>query len=95
ILAFSQLWHVFNMRADHSHAFINEITGNPWVWAAIGICIAIVGLAFAFGPLRDALVLRMPDFHGWALIIAASVVPLLFGPLVKRILPTRNKAARE
>ncbi len=95
ILAFSQLWHVFNMRADHSHTFNNEITGNPWVWAAIVVCIAILGLALAFGPLRDALVLTMPDFHGWLLVIAASVVPLLFGPLVKRILPTRHKAARE
>jgi Ca2+-transporting ATPase len=95
ILAFSQLWHVFNMRADHSHPFNNEITGNPWVWAAVVVCIAILGLALALGPLREVLVLTMPDISGWLLIIAASLVPLVFGPIIKRILPTGGNTARE
>ncbi len=33
-LAFAQLWHVFNMRNTHSALWLNEITRNPWVWAA-------------------------------------------------------------
>jgi Ca2+-transporting ATPase len=95
ILAFSQLWHVFNMRADHSRSINNEITRNPWVWAAVVVCIAILGLALGFGPLRDVLVLTMPDSQGWLLILCASLVPLLFGPLIKRILPTGNNSVRK
>lgn len=94
ILAFSQLWHVFNMRADHSSSINNEITGNSWVWAAVVLCVVILGLAICFEPLRDILALRMPDTRGWLLIIAASLVPLLLGPLVKRVLPVTGNPNR-
>lgn len=94
ILAFSQLWHVFNMRADHSDTLNNEITRNPWVWAAVLLCLVILGLAIGFGPLREVLVLAMPDSGGWLLIITASLVPLLLGSVVKKLLPAGGKLAQ-
>ena len=34
-IAFAQLWHVFNMRHPTSSLLHNEITRNPWIWAAL------------------------------------------------------------
>ncbi|MDY6954711.1 MAG: cation-transporting P-type ATPase, partial [Thermodesulfobacteriota bacterium] len=48
-LAFSQLWHVFNMRDRGSRLLQNEITGNRFVWGALGLC-TILLLATVFLP---------------------------------------------
>ena len=37
-LAFAQLWHVFNMRDPDSGLVHNEVTANPYVWAALAFC---------------------------------------------------------
>lgn len=87
ILTLSQLWHVFNMRADQDRLFNNEVTRNPWVWAAILLCLAILGLALGLQPLRTVLALTIPDAATWVLIFLASLLPVLAGPLVIRLLP--------
>ena len=46
-LAFSQLFHVFNMSSVGSHLFINDVTKNKFVWLAILICTGIMVLVFA------------------------------------------------
>ncbi|MBN1275907.1 MAG: cation-transporting P-type ATPase, partial [Deltaproteobacteria bacterium] len=38
-LAFSRIWHVFNMRDSNSGLFKNDITRNPFVWGALALCI--------------------------------------------------------
>jgi Ca2+-transporting ATPase len=91
ILTLSQLWHVFNMRADHDHLFNNEITRNPWVWGAILLCLAILGLALGLQPLRTVLELTVPDARTWILIFLASLLPVLAGPLVIRLIPARHR----
>ena len=37
-LAFSQLWHAFNMRSVHAGLFFNEVTRNGWLWGALVLC---------------------------------------------------------
>jgi Ca2+-transporting ATPase len=83
-LALAQIWHVFNMRDDPRRFLDNEITRNSWIWVAIGICLALILLAVYTPLLRGVLELTDPGTRGWLLIIAASFVPLLFGPVVQR-----------
>ena len=47
-LAMAQLWHVFTMRNPGSGWIRNEITENPWVWGALGLCIVLLLLAVGF-----------------------------------------------
>jgi Ca2+-transporting ATPase len=86
-LALAQMWHVFNMRGDIGRVFDNEITRNPWIWAALALCLALVLAAIYVPVLSDVLRLKDPGVAGWALILAASLVPLLLAPLVHRMRP--------
>ena len=73
-LALAQLWHVFNARQVGAGMLRNEITRNPWVWAAIGLCVFLVGLP-AYTPLAHTLQLIVPTPGMWFVIIAMSVAP--------------------
>jgi Ca2+-transporting ATPase len=84
-LALAQLWHVFNMRASRSHWLRNEITGNPWIWAAIALCLALVAGAIYLPGLREVLQLVDPGPAGWTLIVGMSVVPLLLGRVAEKL----------
>jgi Ca2+-transporting ATPase len=86
-LALAQLWHVFNMRDRSSGLLRNEITENPWVWAAIGICLVLMAGAIYLAPVSEILELQAPTPAGWALIGFASLLPLLAGPLALRLTP--------
>ena len=86
-LALTQMWHVFNMRGDIGRIFDNEITRNPWIWGALILCLALVLAAIYLPVLSDVLRLSDPGVAGWALILAASLVPLLLAPLVHRARP--------
>lgn len=84
-LALAQVWHVFNMRDDPRKFLRNEITANPWIWIAIAICVVLI-LAAVYSPLLSGLLeLSDPGARGWLLVIAASFLPLLFGPVVKHM----------
>lgn len=82
-LALAQLWHVFNMRDDMRRVIDNEIVRNYWIWGAIVLCLALILLAVYVPALSDILALSPPDGRGWALIVGASLVPLLAGPAVR------------
>ena len=84
-LALTQLWHVFNMRGDIGRVFDNEITRNPWVWGALGLCLALVLLAVYAPVLSEVLRLADPGMTGWLVIAVASVLPLVTAPAVKRL----------
>jgi Ca2+-transporting ATPase len=84
-LAFSQLWHVFNMRHESSRLGLNEISRNPWIWAALALCAGIL-LAAAYVPsLSFMLHMVAPDIWMWGIIFAMSMVPLLVGPVIRYI----------
>ena len=78
-LAFAQLFHVFNMRGRRSPVLVNAVTRNPYVWGAVALCTGILLLAVYAPPLAEALHIVPPDLAGWALVVIASLAPLLFG----------------
>ncbi len=78
-LSLAQLWHVLNVRDKDSGWLRNEVTRNPWIWGAIGLCIVLIALAVVWPPLAIPLSLVDPGFDGWLLAIGASFAPLLLG----------------
>jgi Ca2+-transporting ATPase len=91
-LAMAQLWHVFTMRNRASGWVRNEITRNPWVWAALALCMALIVAAVAWPPLARVLSIADPGPAGWAVAVGASLVPLLIGQLT--LLPCWGRARR-
>jgi Ca2+-transporting ATPase len=84
-LAFAQLWHVFNMRGNLRRVWRNEITRNPWVWAALLLCVVLTLAAVYTPALSKVMELSAPGRTGWLVIIVASVMPLFAAPLVKAV----------
>jgi len=84
-LAFTQIWHVFNMRERGSNFFRNDITRNTWVWGAIALCIVLL-LAAVYVPLMaEVLSIVPPTITGWITIIAFSLITFVFGQLAKSL----------
>ena len=84
-LAFAQLWHVFNMRDPRSGWFVNAITKNKFVWAAIAFSSALLLAAVYESFLAEILQLRPPTPQSWAIIIGASLLPLILGQIGKSV----------
>jgi Ca2+-transporting ATPase len=83
-LAFTQLWHVFNMRDEPRRILSNEITANPWIWAAIGLCIGLIVAAVYVPGLSSVLSLSHPGLAGWGVVLVTSMLPLLLAaPIAK------------
>ncbi len=82
-LVLARLWHVFNMRAPASPLLRNEITTNPHIWGAIGIGLGLLLSAIYLPGLSNILGLVAPGAREWLLILAASLVPLVVGQMVK------------
>jgi len=76
-LAFSQLFHVFNMASPHSAFWANEVTKNKFVWMAIALCAFLVLGVYAFSPSRMALGLTVLPASIWAVSLLASLLPLV------------------
>ena len=83
-LAFSQLWHVFNMRHQRSGLIDNEVSRNPWMWAALALCAGILLIAAYVPSLAYMLHMVAPEIKMWGIIFLMSTLPLLFGPLIRR-----------
>lgn len=78
-LAGSQLVHVFNMASFRSGVLVNEVTRNPWIWAALALCIALLFAAVYVPILSEVLATVEPGRRGWLLIGTLSLTPLLVG----------------
>jgi Ca2+-transporting ATPase len=59
----------------------NDITRNPYIWYALGLCLLLLATAVYLPGLSDVLHLAAPDASGWLLIIVASLVPLAVGQI--------------
>ncbi|MGB5346519.1 MAG: cation-transporting P-type ATPase [Woeseia sp.] len=93
-LAFAQLWHVFNMRSVPRQLLFNEISRNPWVWAALLLCLALTIAAVHVPSIAGVLSLQAPGGSGWLLICTMSVLPALAGgPLTYLIRRSSKNAA--
>jgi Ca2+-transporting ATPase len=84
-LAFSQLWHVFNMREDRTGLFVNDVTRNPYIWGALVLCFGLL-IAGVYVPIF-ARVLKLvdPGPSGWAVVCAMSLVILITGTAAKAL----------
>lgn len=78
VLAFAQLFHVFNMSSGW------QIVGNRYVWSALGICTGLLLVAYFFMPFASIMGLVKIDSEGWLLVATASFAPLLIGRLLSR-----------
>jgi Ca2+-transporting ATPase len=78
-LAFAQLWHVFNMREPGSGLLRNEVTENPYVWGALGLSALLVVATLYLPGVSLALKTTPIDLESWAVVLGASLLPLLVG----------------
>ena len=79
ILAGAQLGHVFNMVSPGSGLIVNEVTRNPWIWAAVALCVALLIAAVYLPVLSTVLGTREPGRDGWLLIVGLSLAPVVVG----------------
>ena len=75
-LAFSQLWHVFNMRHRHSGLLRNEVTRNGWVWGALALCTVLLAVPAYVPTAANILQIVPPDRDMWLIILGMSAAPL-------------------
>lgn len=80
-LSIARLLHVFNMRRPESGFLSNEVTRNPWVWAALALDVGLLLLAVYWAPLAGVLKVTAPTPAMWGFVAVASVVPLVGGQL--------------
>lgn len=84
-LAFSQLFHVFNMSSVGSHLLVNDVTKNKFVWFAILICSGIMALIYLLPQMGSVLGLTELPLNVWVVCMVASLLPLLIIQIYKRI----------
>jgi Ca2+-transporting ATPase len=93
ILAVAQLFHVFNMTERSSGIWINEVSRNRWVWAALVLCAGLILGGVYLPGIQDILEVRPPGLVDWAIILVAAAVPLMVGRLIatiRRFMPDRG-----
>ncbi|MBO9997972.1 MAG: cation-transporting P-type ATPase [Cyanobacteria bacterium SID2] len=82
-IGFARLWHVFNMR-DRGSGFIhNEISHNPYIWAALALCTVLLIAAVYLPGLSTAMKTVDPGLEGWLLVGVMSLIPWIVGQLTK------------
>ncbi|HPL64003.1 MAG TPA: cation-transporting P-type ATPase [Syntrophales bacterium] len=79
VMAFSQLWLVFNMREPGTGILKNDITRNRFIWGALLLCSVILVASVYVPVLSSALRLADPGPEGWLLVVSASILPLAAG----------------
>jgi Ca2+-transporting ATPase len=82
-LAFVQLWHVFNMRDRDSSFLRNDITKNPFIWGALGLCTILLLTVVYLPGFADVLNLTHPGKEGWVLVLVMSGIPFVVGQILK------------
>ncbi len=83
-LVLAQLLNIFNMTSRKTSFFINEVTKNKWIWAAILLCSVIVLIANLIPPVVEVLSLVDLTFRQWGLIVLFGFSSLLLTQIVKR-----------
>jgi Ca2+-transporting ATPase len=82
-LAFARLWHVFNMRDRGSTLLLNDVTRNPFIWGALGLCTGLLIAAVYLPGLSLVLSMVQPGLTGWLVIFGMSLIPLAVGQVLK------------
>lgn len=84
-LAFAKLFFVFNLRDPGASLFNNDITRNGWLWAAIGLCVALLMAAVYLPGLSTVLQTVPPSPTGWLLVLVLSATPAIIGLFAPRM----------
>jgi Ca2+-transporting ATPase len=71
------------MRAKSTNLLKNDVTGNPFVWAALGLCTALLILVVYQPFMAGILELVNPDLAGWLLVLVTSSMTCFIGQLWK------------
>jgi Ca2+-transporting ATPase len=90
-LAFTQLFHVFNMSSNNSGMLINEITKNKFVWFALVLCSIQIVVVFAVPQIRLVLGLEVLSSRIWIVSILAALIPVIIFQTIKAIKMLLNK----
>jgi Ca2+-transporting ATPase len=89
-LAFAQLWHVFNMSGVRESPWRNDITTNPWIWAALGVSTVLLLFAMYVPGLASVMNVVSLDGEEWLVVMVASLVPLILATAAR---PLRRRFA--
>jgi Ca2+-transporting ATPase len=81
-LALAQIWHTFNMADPGQPLIVNDVARNPYVWGAVLICLALIGIACYVRPLAEVLKLTPPDARAWVIVSATSLCAMILGRAV-------------
>ena len=76
-LAFSQLFHVFNMSSMNSKVILNDVTKNKFVWLAVLLCIGIMTTVYMIPYTRLVLDLEILPTEALIVSIACSFIPVI------------------
>ena len=76
-LAFTQLFHVFDMRDNDENVFVNQVTTNKWVWMAIIFCAVVLLAAYFIPGLNTLLSFQAMGIVEWIVVGATVVVTIL------------------
>jgi Ca2+-transporting ATPase len=91
-LALAQIVHVFNTRSRTRSTFTAGFFANPWLWAAVAVCIGLQ-VAASLQPLLRSVLRTVPlDARDWTLIAIASLAPTAFVELAKAFGRARSVA---
>ena len=92
-LAFTQLFHVFNMSSEkNSGIFVNDITQNRFIWLAVLICSVSIVSAFLSIKIRLILGLESLPISIWIIAILASIQPVIVIQLYKYLCQIYEKS---
>nr|MBI1229146.1 HAD-IC family P-type ATPase [Cytophagales bacterium] len=84
-LAFAQLLHVLNMRDANEKLFNNQVTRNKYIWMALAFCFSLLLMAYLIPAVSEVLSVQELEPRLWALIIIASLLPLVIIQSIKFI----------
>jgi Ca2+-transporting ATPase len=93
-LAFGQLWHVFNMRSRSSGAFLNEVTRNGWVWAALLLCSLLLAVPPYLPQAAPLLHVTPLTAEMWVIVLVCSIAPLAVMQLATMVIDRHQGRAR-
>ncbi len=93
-LAFGKLWFVFNLRGAGSRMFHNDIVRNPYLAGSILLCIGLLLAAVYLPGLSGVLATRHPGPSGWLLIFGLSLVPFIWGQVLRSVQARQHIAAK-
>jgi Ca2+-transporting ATPase len=79
------------MRDKGSNFLRNDVTRNPFVWGALGVCIILIMAAVYVPVFAQVLRVLHPGKEGWMVIVVMSLIPLIIGQILRPLTShTRN-----